>query len=264
MGMIVINKDVNASPAAYRQYTSQGVLLVTNIFYTIQGEGPYAGRPCVFLRLAGCNIGEKIDCPWCDTQFSFARGKELNFNDVRRQLTATRNGATLIVVTGGEPLLQWTVLKQLMESMTDDGLTWQFETNGLLLKADILADARSAPYHTHFVVSPKVPANHGRYRPLPADWWTAQQGLSIKYVVEADETSAYHMPGPVGPFATYVSGMAVYRRAALPGEVASIWDQTLVDRSATARNYRHAARVVLEGKTLYRLSLQTHLFVGVE
>lgn len=265
MVMIVINKDVNASPAAYRQYSAAGQLLVTSIFRTIQGEGPYAGQACVFLRLAGCNIGEKVDCPWCDTQFSFAKGSILNVETVAARIRALTGGATLVVVTGGEPLLQWQTMRRLMVEASE--YIWQFETNGLLLKSDVVAqaDELSSTCAVHFVVSPKVPTNLRRYAPLREEWFDLDYCLSLKYVVEADPSSDYHLPGPVDKrLTTYVSGMAVYHRATLPGEVASIWDQSLIDRAATARNYRHAAAVVLASPGQYRLSLQTHLFAGVE
>jgi 7-carboxy-7-deazaguanine synthase len=260
--MIVINKDVNASPAAYRQYASAGQLLVTSIFRTIQGEGPYAGQVSVFLRLAGCNIGEKEDCPWCDTQFSFAKGMILSVEAVADRIRALADNAGLVVVTGGEPLLQWQMMLRLGELAPD--FVWQFETNGLLLKPDVVNQAVVADMATHFVVSPKVPANLRRYPLLREEWSRLGRALSLKYVVEADPESTYYMPGPTGDFNTYISGMAVYHRATLPGEVASIWDQSLVDRAATARNYRHAAGIVLASPNKYRLSLQTHLFAGVE
>ena len=260
--MIVINKDVNASPAAYRQYASAGQLLVTSIFRTIQGEGPYAGRACVFLRLAGCNIGEKVDCPWCDTQFSFAKGSILTVEAVAERIRGLAGGADLVVVTGGEPLLQWQMLLRLGEMASE--FTWQFETNGMLLKPDVVSQAVDAAMTVHFVVSPKVPANLRRYPQLREEWSRLGRALSLKYVVDSDLNSAYHAPGPTGDFRTYISGMAVYHRATLPGEVASVWDQSLIDRAATARNYRHAANVVLASPGVYRLSLQTHLFAGVE
>lgn len=260
--MIVINKDANASPAAYRQYSNAGQLLVTSIFRTIQGEGPYAGQACVFLRLAGCNIGEKVDCPWCDTQFSFAKGSILSVETVAARIRALAGGATLVVVTGGEPLLQWQMMLRLSELASE--FVWQFETNGMLLKPDVVSQAIDAAMTVHFVVSPKVPANLRRYPQLREEWSRLGRALSLKYVVEADQNSAYHAPGPTGDFRTYVSGMAVYHRATLPGEVASVWDQSLIDRAATARNYRHAASIVLASPGMYRLSLQTHLFAGVE
>jgi len=256
--IVTINKDINASPALYRGYTKDGMLLVTSIFKTIQGEGPYAGEPCVFLRLAGCNIGEKTDCEWCDTRFTFSEGKVISIDDVARTIHEIMGNARLVVVTGGEPLLQWSAMFDLIRSM--GRYRWQFETNGLLLKSDVIDAAK--PHDITFVVSPKVPATWQVYRAVPNYW--AAGNVQLKYVVDVDPTSRYHQPGPTGGLTTYLSGMAVYKRAVRRDEVSNIWDRTLIDQEATALNYRHAANLVLHGPDHYRLSLQTHLFAGVE
>lgn len=261
--MIPINVDRNVSTANYRRFEAAGLLLVTGIFRTIQGEGPFAGEPCVFLRLAGCNLGAKVDCPWCDTQFAYDAGTPMTLTGVREAIADMLDGATLVVVTGGEPLLQWPPVKALISSMHDLSLYWQFETNGLLLKGDIVEEAITDP-SISFVISPKIPAGH-RY-PEPRTAWTRlpPDRLALKYVVSADPASQYHRPGPCRGHTTYLSGMTVYRRPVSPGEVANIWDQTLIDHEATAANYRHAAQLVLSEPDLYLLSLQTHLFASVE
>ena len=69
--MIPINVDRNVSVRDYDDYDAAGLLRMTSLFYTFQGEGPFAGFPAVFVRLAGCNIGAKQDCKWCDTAFDF-------------------------------------------------------------------------------------------------------------------------------------------------------------------------------------------------
>ena len=75
---------------------------VNEIFYSIQGEGEFAGTPAVFVRFSGCNLA----CPWCDTDHSHAeemtRGE---LEDAVRKLLEARDGA-IIVLTGGEPALQ--------------------------------------------------------------------------------------------------------------------------------------------------------------
>jgi len=75
---------------------------INEIFYSIQGEGEFAGTPAVFVRFSGCNL----KCPWCDTDHS--HGEEMTcdeLEDAVRKLLADRDGA-IIVLTGGEPALQ--------------------------------------------------------------------------------------------------------------------------------------------------------------
>ena len=75
---------------------------VNEIFYSIQGEGEFAGTPAVFVRFSGCNL----NCPWCDTDHSHAEEMTRNeLEDAVRGLLAGHDGA-IIVLTGGEPALQ--------------------------------------------------------------------------------------------------------------------------------------------------------------
>jgi 7-carboxy-7-deazaguanine synthase len=77
-----------------------GVLRVNEIFHSIQGESTHAGRPCVFVRLTGCNLR----CVWCDTAYAFHEGRDMAVEQVVERVATY--GCTLVEVTGGEPLLQ--------------------------------------------------------------------------------------------------------------------------------------------------------------
>ena len=75
---------------------------INELFYSIQGEGEFAGAPAVFVRFSGCNLA----CPWCDTDHS--HGEEMTRDELEtavRKLLADRDGA-IVVLTGGEPSLQ--------------------------------------------------------------------------------------------------------------------------------------------------------------
>jgi 7-carboxy-7-deazaguanine synthase len=75
-------------------------MLVTEIFKSIQGESTFAGLPCVFIRLTGCNLR----CHWCDTAYAFQGGQTMSVEEI---LTRVRQlGCRLVEITGGEPLLQ--------------------------------------------------------------------------------------------------------------------------------------------------------------
>jgi 7-carboxy-7-deazaguanine synthase len=270
--VIPINVDVNASARDYRQAEADGNVLVYSTFYTYQGEGPFAYKPAQFIRMAGCNIGLKEDCPWCDTAFDLKRGQAKSKQDIAILLSSIYPRAKLVVVTGGEPLLQWHAMTGVIDHVTQlfPDLEWQFETNGLLLRDDMLPYIMSRP--VSIVVSPKVPHSWDGYRPLPRVFLqnnpARARKLFLKYVVEANQFSKYHdLPveaytAALAGFQVYVSGMTVYKRPPAPREVASVWDETLIDHAATAANYKHAARLALAHG--FNVSFQSHLFGAVE
>jgi 7-carboxy-7-deazaguanine synthase len=96
---------------------------VNEIFYSIQGESTWAGYPCVFVRLTGCNLR----CVWCDTAYAFHEGHQRNLDEVVAEIT--KYGCDLVEITGGEPLLQKGVYA-LFVRLLADGLTVMVETSG--------------------------------------------------------------------------------------------------------------------------------------
>ena len=101
----------------------KGLLTINEIFYSIQGESTYAGRPCVFVRLTACDLR----CSWCDTSYAFYEGRKRTLDDVLQELA--RFDCPLVEVTGGEPLLQEDVYP-LMDALLDRGRTVLLETGG--------------------------------------------------------------------------------------------------------------------------------------
>ena len=99
------------------------MLTINEIFYSIQGESTYAGRPCVFVRLTACDLR----CSWCDTAYAFYEGTKRSIDDVTTEIEGY--DCTLVEVTGGEPLLQEEVYP-LMQSLLDQGRTVLLETGG--------------------------------------------------------------------------------------------------------------------------------------
>jgi 7-carboxy-7-deazaguanine synthase len=99
------------------------MLTVNEIFYSIQGESTYAGRPCVFVRLTACDLR----CAWCDTPYAFTGGDKRSVEDAVRDVARYR--CPLVEITGGEPLLQNDVYP-LMERLLVEGLTVLLETGG--------------------------------------------------------------------------------------------------------------------------------------
>ena len=99
------------------------MLTINEIFYSIQGESTYAGRPCVFVRLTACDLR----CSWCDTTYAFHEGRKQSLDEVLAEVD--RLDCSLVEVTGGEPLLQDDVYP-LMRSLLERGRTVLLETGG--------------------------------------------------------------------------------------------------------------------------------------
>jgi len=99
------------------------MLTINEIFYSVQGESTFAGRPCVFVRLTGCDLR----CSWCDTPYAFHEGARRELDEVLRQVESY--DCPLVEVTGGEPLLQQDVYP-LMERLLAAGKTVLLETGG--------------------------------------------------------------------------------------------------------------------------------------
>ena len=96
---------------------------ICEIFSSIQGESSYAGFPCTFVRLTGCNLR----CTYCDTQYAYSEGSELSEEDIISRVSNA--GFNLVEITGGEPLLQKEVYP-LIKRLIEEGYTVLVETNG--------------------------------------------------------------------------------------------------------------------------------------
>lgn len=119
-----------------KRVTGDGtVIAVNSIFYTIQGEGPFAGTPAVFVRLAGCNL----QCPGCDTEYT--ERKEMTLDEIDSAVGLAPGpadpdkpwliaGCGLVVITGGEPFRQ--PIGKLVRRLRELKYLVQIETNGTL------------------------------------------------------------------------------------------------------------------------------------
>jgi len=100
-------------------------LLIHEVFHSIQGESTYAGLPCVFIRLTGCNLR----CSYCDTRYAYEEGRLWDLSVLLEQVHAFR--CNLVEITGGEPLLQ-SETPTLASALLDQGYEVLLETNGSL------------------------------------------------------------------------------------------------------------------------------------
>jgi len=105
-------------------------LNITEIFYSLQGESSYSGYPCVFVRLAECNLR----CSYCDTQYAFGQGQSMAISSILEEIG--KYPCKLVEITGGEPLFQDDVL-DLFAPLHDLQNTILLETNGSLYMGDV-------------------------------------------------------------------------------------------------------------------------------
>lgn len=107
--------------------SNESTISIVDIWPTIQGEGPFAGQPAVFIRLAGCNLA----CPSCDTNYTLGRMQfsvEELVERVVKENPPSLFTKSLVVITGGEPFRQ--MILPLVAALNDKGFTVQIETNG--------------------------------------------------------------------------------------------------------------------------------------
>jgi 7-carboxy-7-deazaguanine synthase len=98
-------------------------LKINEIFYSIQGESSYAGKPCIFVRLSECNLR----CAYCDTQYAYLIGRDMELEEIIDSVSDYH--CSLIEITGGEPLLQRET-PDLIRRLLDIGYRVLLETNG--------------------------------------------------------------------------------------------------------------------------------------
>lgn len=160
-----------------KQELDDGLILsVNNVFYTIQGEGMFAGNPAIFIRLSGCNL----QCPACDTDYAYGtRWSVTQIGDSVKEMTA--NSSTLkpiVVITGGEPFRQ-NILPLIKHLILDLDMIVQVETNGTLF---VDLGVMFIHPHFHIVCSPKAGKVNKQL---------ARHIKAYKYVIHADSVDPF-------------------------------------------------------------------------
>ena len=162
-----------AAPPAYGAVVSL-VYRISEVFRSLQGEGPSAGTPAHFVRLQGCSVG----CHWCDTKYSWesAGGREVAAEGIWAEAEAL-GGAPMVVITGGEPL-EHAGLGPLIEQALARWSRVEVETSGI-----------APPPLTHgrlfYNVSPKLPSATPRWTDCWESMraWRAEPNATFKIVV---------------------------------------------------------------------------------
>jgi len=221
------------------------VLEVHSVWDTIQGEGPSAGMPATFIRLAGCNL----QCVFCDTEYTEGR-QSLSISSLMEQVEALPR-RRLVVITGGEPFRQ--NLNGLITFLVESGRQVQIETNG------ILPPSRGFCYHRNdvqIICCPKTSK-------VDAD--LARRTHSFKYVVKAGSVDLEDGLPTVGV------GGDRYGRPARPPGFKPTWQvctnqiflQPLDEQDEEKNKANQRAAVESCLKFGYRFTPQIHKMVGL-
>ena len=146
-------------------------MYLIEIYKSVQGESSFAGLPCIFVRLAGCNLR----CSWCDSEYTFKGGYKQSLDEVEAAVAAL-TPVRLVEFTGGEPMLQERELVPLMERMLEKGYTLMMETSGERPLGNV-------PKEVHKIVDVKCPgsAEGGTFRMENVDALTKRD--EVKFVI---------------------------------------------------------------------------------
>lgn len=287
----MFGKNEKVGPAYFKE-VEPGKLFVTSMFMTLQGEGPFAGKPAFFIRLAKCNL----TCHFCDTFFD--DGDWMTFEEIEENIETTiesfyseknidrpeytRHGEGMrkrmvLVMTGGEPTLQPN-LAPFLRIMNDKFQNTQIESNGLVYLKDI-------PELTTLVISPKCAEKNGvATKYLKVQDKVLERADCLKFVMNNDPDSPYssipewanNYRGPI-----YISPMNIYNDIprhskelrnsgknriemsdrSSKEEVVEFWEEGLLDMAANEANHKHAAKYCVEHGHI--MNLQIHLYAGL-
>jgi 7-carboxy-7-deazaguanine synthase len=228
----------NAVSSPFRSSLS---LMVNSIFATIQGEGPDAGVPAIFVRLSKCNLR----CYFCDTEFE--TGEVMGFQYVMDAIVKEAKPypkMDLVVITGGEPLLQ--NINPLVELCNKAGFRVSVETAGTTFYPELVELFPSMS--NKIICSPKTPGLNRDIVPLIS---------AFKYIIRAGETSDDDGL-PVKSTQTAGVGTKIYRGKDVP-----IYVQPCDEQDDAANRWNINAAVYIAMKYGYILSIQTHKIAGV-
>ena len=146
-------------------------MYLIEIYKSVQGESSFAGRPCIFVRLAGCNLR----CSWCDSEYTFKGGYKLSEDEVVAEVEKLAP-VKLIEFTGGEPLLQERELIPLMQRLLSTGYELMIETSGE-------RPLDHVPVAVHKIVDVKCPGSGegGSFRMSNLEF--LNKGDEVKFVI---------------------------------------------------------------------------------
>lgn len=231
------------NPLRQTMHNSGDLLEVEDIFYTLQGEGPFSGHPAVFVRLAGCNLR----CWFCDTEFeSYYKDPDpMTAAEVVDAVEGAGSEKTdLVVITGGEPLRQ--DCSKLIQELTKRDLRVQIETAGTVCPPSFPWNNKNVTV----VCSPKT----GRLHPdmVGVDAW--------KYIISSEDR---YSPDGLPTFNTQVRQDKRNRRVSRPLNTNTVYLSPMdeYDKQKYKANLETAAELCMQHG--YILTTQIHKEIGL-
>jgi 7-carboxy-7-deazaguanine synthase len=226
------------NPVRHQDLTEAYTLWIQAIFPTLQGEGPFAGHPAVFVRLAGCNLR----CWFCDTDFESSPWRPSLEEIVDEVTRLMPPAADLVVLTGGEPFRQ--NIRPLVDALLSRGWRVQIETNGTLW-----VDLPDAP-DLYIVCSPKTPHLNRTLR---------SRISAFKYVVQAGASAADD-----GLPETCTQRPERQARLARPHPGVPVYVMPMDEQNANrnAVNTRECVNIAMNHG--YRMTVQLHKILDIE
>lgn len=230
------------NPVRKQDLDPSGKLWVQEIFSTLQGEGVRAGTPSIFIRLAGCNL----TCEFCDTEFESAFESTVNCMTVTHIVTIINRmsvqfpGCNNVVITGGEPFRQNFI--PMASKLIALGFTVEIETAGTIWMDDFELIAQ----HCHVTVSPKTQKINKHIERVAA---------AYKYIVGAHNA-------PTGEHLVPLT--ETLKPLPLPKFNQQIFIQPMDDANEAIAKRNIKTAIELIKQTGWRLSVQTHKYIGVE
>lgn len=232
------------NPVRAQEHGDGQSLWIQEVFYTLQGEGPFIGEPSVFVRTGGCNLR----CHWCDTDFESSAWHP-SLEELLARIDALRPPVCdLVVLTGGEPLRQNVV--PLVHALLGRGLRIQVETNGTLWLPDLSDCFADAGPRLTIVCSPKTPSLHADLVPRVA---------VFKYVLAAGETDP---EDGLPAVSTQIRGQEARLFRAPAGAAVTVMPRDDGDAAKNAANLKACTEVALARG--YRMSVQLHKLLGID
>jgi len=200
---------------------------ISEIFTSLQGEGTRQGKPCLFIRLSGCNLA----CRWCDTSYAKEGGIETGCDAILERVW--RENPRLVCITGGEPLLQKDALLGLLVSLHKRGTAVDIETNGTIDFTDV------QPY-SDICMDVKCPSSGEKSDLSLLDKIRPED--SVKFVVGNDEDCRY--------------AQEVIEDHSITGEI--------FFSPVYGTDYQSVVRFILKNNLPVRFQVQLHKILGVK
>jgi 7-carboxy-7-deazaguanine synthase len=218
-------------------------MYLIEIYKSVQGESSFAGLPCIFVRLAGCNLR----CSWCDSEYTFKGGYKQTLDEVEAAVAALAP-VRLVEFTGGEPMLQERELLPLMDRLLAQGYTLMIETSGERLLGNV-------PKAVHKIVDVKCPGSGegGTFQMENLDALTKRD--EVKFVIS--DRSDYEFAREF----TREHGLAERARGVLFSPAFKKAPSLERSTSNCALDPRLLVEWMLEDGVPGRLSLQIHKFI---